>query len=88
MKTDSSTRIGVYVCHCGSNIAGKVNVQEVANFAANLNDVVVSREYKFMCSDPGQKLIKDDIKELGLNRIVIAACSPLMHDKTFKSVLQ
>jgi len=87
MKTDSSKRIGVYVCHCGSNIAGKVNVQQVTDFAANLNDVVVSREYKFMCSEPGQKLIKDDIKEHGLNRVVIAACSPLMHEKTFKTVL-
>lgn len=87
MEKNDSVRIGVYVCHCGSNIAGKVNVADVADNAANINDVVVSREYKFMCSEPGQKLIIDDIKEYNLNRVVVAACSPLMHEKTFKSVL-
>lgn len=81
-------RIGVYTCQCGSNIAGKVDVQKVAEYAATLGDVVVSREYKFMCSDPGQKIIKDDIREYDLNRIVVAACSPLMHEKTFKGVLK
>ena len=88
METNNSERIGVYVCHCGSNIAGKVNCKEVSECAANINNVVVSREYKFMCSDPGQKMIIDDIKEYNLNGVVVAACSPLMHEKTFKSVLK
>lgn len=87
-KNGNTKRIGVYVCYCGSNIGNKVNVTEVAEFASHLNDVVVSREYKFMCSDPGQKIIKDDIKEFNLNGIVVAACSPLMHEKTFRSVLK
>jgi heterodisulfide reductase subunit A len=80
-------RIGVYVCHCGSNIAGVVDVPEVARWAAEtLKDqgVVVAREYKFMCSSPGQELVTDDIKNLGLNRIVVAACSPHLHENTFR----
>ena len=77
-------RIGVYVCHCGSNIAGTVDVDEVARFAQDLDSVVIARDYKFMCSEPGQNLIKDDIKELGLNRIVVASCSPTMHESTFR----
>ncbi|HEX74426.1 MAG TPA: CoB--CoM heterodisulfide reductase iron-sulfur subunit A family protein [Dehalococcoidia bacterium] len=77
-------RIGVYVCHCGSNIASTVNVEEVARFAQDLDSVVVSRDYKFMCSDPGQELIKKDIRELGLNRVVVASCSPTMHETTFR----
>lgn len=81
-------RIGVYVCHCGSNIAGTVDVEEVARFAQGLDSVVVARAYKFMCSDPGQNLIKEDIKELGLNRIVVASCSPTMHELTFRRVCQ
>jgi heterodisulfide reductase subunit A len=81
-------RIGVYVCHCGSNIAGIVDVVEVARWAAeNLRQqgVVVAREYKFMCSSPGQDLIGDDIREQRLNRIVVAACSPHLHEKTFRT---
>jgi len=81
-------RIGVYVCHCGSNIAGTVDVEEVAHFAQGLDGVVVARDYKFMCSDPGQELIKKDIKELELNRIVVASCSPTMHEPTFRRVCQ
>jgi len=87
-KNGKSLRIGVYVCQCGSNIASKVDVQKVADYASKLGDVVISREYKFMCSDPGQNIIKDDIREYNLNRIVVAACSPLMHEKTFKGVLK
>ena len=78
-------RIGVYVCHCGTNIAGTVDVAEVADQAANLDGVVVSRSYKYMCSDPGQDLIKEDVREFGLNRIVVASCSPLMHETTFRA---
>ncbi len=77
-------RMGVYVCHCGSNIANVVDVEAVRDFAAEIDGVVVSRDYKFVCSEPGQALIRDDIKEHNLNRIVVAACSPLMHEKTFR----
>jgi len=77
-------RLGVYICQCGSNIANVVDVEAVRDFAAEIEGVVVSRDYKFMCSDPGQLLIRDDIKKHNLNRIVVAACSPLMHEKTFR----
>src|SRR5512138_2112840 len=81
-------RVGVYICHCGSNIAGTVDVVEVARWAGEKlkhKGVVISREYKFMCSSPGQELIEKDIKELGLNRVVVAACSPHLHEKTFRT---
>jgi heterodisulfide reductase subunit A len=81
-------RIGVYICHCGSNIAGTVDTAEVARFAGELEGVVVARDYKFMCSDPGQDMIKKDIKELGLNRVVVASCSPTMHEPTFRRACQ
>ncbi len=81
-------RIGVYICHCGSNIAGTVDVEEVARFARGLDSVVVSRTYKFMCSEPGQNMIKEDIKNLGLNRVVVASCSPTMHEATFRRACQ
>ncbi len=81
-------RIGVYVCHCGLNIAGIVDVKEVVKDALSLEDVVVARDYIFMCSDPGQEMIKRDISEKGLNRIVVAACSPSMHETTFRRVLR
>ena len=80
-----SERIGVYVCHCGSNIAGVVDVEELSRWAGeNLEDVVVSRDYKFMCSSLGQELIEDDIKKEGLTRVVVAACSPHLHERTFR----
>jgi heterodisulfide reductase subunit A len=81
-------RVGVYICHCGNNIAGTVDVTEVARFAGNLDSVVAARDYKFMCSDPGQNLIKEDIEKLGLNRIVVASCSPTLHEPTFRRVCQ
>jgi heterodisulfide reductase subunit A2 len=80
----SEERIGVYVCHCGTNIAGVVDVAAVSAWAEKLPGVVVSRDYKFMCSSPGQELIEDDIKELGLTRVVVAACSPHLHEPTFR----
>ena len=76
-------RVGVYVCHCGTNIAGTVDVSAVSKYAAGLPGVIVSRDYKYMCSDPGQELIQQDIREHGLNRIVVASCSPLLHEHTF-----
>jgi heterodisulfide reductase subunit A len=81
-------KIGVYVCDCGTNISGKVDVAEVAAFAGTLRNVVVTREYKFMCSDPGQILIQNDIKNLGLDRVVVASCSPLMHEPTFRGACE
>lgn len=88
MNTNGDVRIGVYICHCGTNIAGKVRVPEVVEFAKTLPHVTVAREYKFMCSDPGQDLIKKDIKELGVNRVVVASCSPLMHEVTFRRAVE
>ena len=81
-------KIGFYVCHCGVNIAGKVNVHEVSEFAGGLKNVEVARDYKFMCSDPGQEMIERDISQYGLNRVVVASCSPRLHEKTFQSVCQ
>lgn len=78
-------KIGVYICHCGVNISQTVDVEKVAEIVKKNPSVVVSRTYKFMCSDPGQELIRKDIKDLGLNRIVVAACSPQMHELTFRN---
>lgn len=81
-------RVGVYVCHCGSNIAGVVDVEDVAKWAGELPNVIVSRDYKFMCSSLGQELIEQDIQEQGLTRIVVASCSPHMHEKTFRTATE
>ncbi|MFH1186363.1 MAG: CoB--CoM heterodisulfide reductase iron-sulfur subunit A family protein [Chloroflexota bacterium] len=84
-------KIGVYVCHCGTNIAGTVDVKGVAEWAAarlKHRGVIVGREYKFMCSSLGQELIEKDIKELGLTRVVVAACSPHLHEKTFRTACE
>lgn len=78
-------KIGCYICHCGINIAHRVDVAEVARFAGTLDGVAVARDYKFMCSDPGQEMIEADIHALGLNRVVVASCSPRLHEKTFQS---
>ncbi|MCA9973584.1 MAG: CoB--CoM heterodisulfide reductase iron-sulfur subunit A family protein, partial [Anaerolineales bacterium] len=88
MSDEGKERIGVYVCHCGTNIAGTVNVEDVSVWAGEAladEGVVVSRDYKFMCSSLGQELIQDDIKELGLTRVVVAACSPHLHEQTFRT---
>ena len=77
-------KVGVYVCHCGTNIAGTVDVEAVADFASGLEGVAVARHYAYMCSDPGQELVKEDIRDLGLRRVVVASCSPLMHEHTFR----
>jgi heterodisulfide reductase subunit A len=81
-------RVGVYVCHCGSNIAGTVDVEGLAKWSAEKlghQGVIIARDYKFMCSSLGQELIEKDIKELGLTRVVVAACSPHLHEKTFRT---
>lgn len=84
MSKSEAPRIGVYVCHCGLNIAGVLDCAKLAEFASKLPNVVVARDYRYMCSDPGQELIKKDIKEYKLNRVVVAACSPRMHEPTFR----
>jgi len=80
-------KIGVYVCECGVNIAATVNVPEVIAFARRLPNVTVARQYKYTCSEPGQNMIKDDIQKLGLNRVVVASCSPRMHEPTFQNAV-
>jgi heterodisulfide reductase subunit A len=83
-----SPRIGVYICHCGTNISAKVDCPEVARYAAGLPGVVIARDYKYMCSDPGQDLIKADIAEFKLDRVVVASCSPRMHEPTFRRAIE
>jgi heterodisulfide reductase subunit A len=83
-STQVPPRVGVYVCHCGTNIAGIVDVEAVTQFAASLSDVVVARHYSYMCSDPGQALIAEDIRKEGLNRVIVASCTPNMHEGTFR----
>ena len=80
-------RIGVYVCHCGSNIASVVTPSEVVDYAKDLPGVVIAKEHRYMCSDPGQTLIQADIKEHNLNRVVVGACSVAMHEPTFRSCI-
>lgn len=86
-KLEETPRIGVYVCHCGTNISSKVDVAEVVAFAQELPGVVWAAENKYTCSDPGQQAIVDDAKANGLNRVVVAACSPRMHEGTFQRCL-
>jgi heterodisulfide reductase subunit A len=81
-------RIGVYICHCGKNIAGKVDVKHLSKVFKEYPDVHISRDYIFLCSDTGQELIYEDIKEHKLDRVVIGSCSPLMHLITFQRVLE
>ncbi len=84
MNNNDNVKIGVYVCHCGTNISPRVNVEEVAEHAKSLDGVVIARDYKYMCSDPGQEMIKQDIRDLKLSRVVVASCSPLLHEHTFR----
>ncbi|SEM59407.1 MULTISPECIES: CoB--CoM heterodisulfide reductase iron-sulfur subunit A family protein [unclassified Candidatus Frackibacter] len=80
-------RIGVFVCWCGSNIAGTVDVEKLSEEIGKMPNVAYSCNYKYTCSEPGQEMIKDAIKEHNLNRIVVAACSPRMHEPTFRKTL-
>jgi heterodisulfide reductase subunit A len=84
---ENREKIGVYICHCGSNIAGVVDVEEVARWAKEElgeKGVIISKDYKFMCSSLGQDMIQSDIEKEGLTRVVVAACSPHLHEKTFR----
>ena len=77
-------RMGVFVCWCGANIAENVDCDEVARYCAKLPSVVIARSYKYMCSDPGQKIVTDAIEDLKLTGVVVASCSPRMHEPTFR----
>ncbi len=81
-------RIGVFVCDCGLNIAGTVDTEAVKDYAATLPDVVVAVRNRYTCSDPGQQEIKRHVVEYRLNRVVVASCSPLLHETTFRNCIQ
>jgi heterodisulfide reductase subunit A len=81
-------RIGIFVCHCGSNIAGTVDVQRVVEEIKKFPEVVYALDYKYMCSDPGQELIRDHIREDRLDAVIVAACSPAMHEVTFRKTAE
>ncbi len=81
-------RVGVFVCHCGSNIGGVVDCPKVAEVAQDYPGVVYSVDNKYMCSEPGQELIKKAIKEQNLDRVVVASCSPRMHEPTFRRCVE
>ncbi|UCC58634.1 MAG: hydrogenase iron-sulfur subunit [Candidatus Bathyarchaeum sp.] len=83
-KSNEDIRIGVYVCHCGKNIAGSVDCADVAEYASTLPHVVLSKHNLYTCSDPGQETIKKDVKEHNLNRVVVASCTPRLHEPTFR----
>lgn len=85
-KGKEETRIGVYVCNCGLNIAATVDCEAVAAYAEGLDGVVVSRSDAYLCSEPGQQLIKKDIAE-GINRVVVGSCTPRLHEPTFRKCL-
>jgi heterodisulfide reductase subunit A len=85
MADNEELRIGVYVCSCGSNIGGVINPGEVAEYASHLPGVVLAKQNMYMCGDPGQNMIRQDIINEDLNRIVIAACSVRMHEPTFRA---
>jgi heterodisulfide reductase subunit A2 len=86
-KQAEQPRVGVFVCHCGMNIAGTVDVKQVVEYAKTLPDVVLVKESRYTCADPGQDEIRKSIKEHKLNRVVVAACSPRMHEPTFRKTV-
>lgn len=88
MSDQNKARIGVFICHCGTNIAKMVDIERLKKYATLLPNVVAAYDYKFMCSDPGQNLITESIKKDKLDRVVVAACSPMMHEKTFQKAIQ
>jgi len=84
---EEELRIGVYICHCGSNIAGVIDPEEVVKFAEGLPDVVRATDTLYACADSGQRLIKEDIEKFKLNRVVVSACSVRMHEPTFRGAV-
>ena len=87
IHVQSPMPIGVYVCHCGLNIAGVLNMDELKSFSEKLPDVVIARDLPFSCSDIGQEQIQKDIAELKVDRVVVAACSPRLHEPTFRRAI-
>jgi len=87
LTSTEEPRLGVYICHCGGNISDVVDVQRVADEVAKLSQVVIARTDIFMCSDSGQELILEDIRKEGVNRVVVASCSPQLHEFTFRNAL-
>jgi heterodisulfide reductase subunit A len=85
---EEEPRIGVFVCHCGLNIGAVVDAKAVAEYAATLPNVIVSMDNKYTCSDPGQEEIKKAIKNESLNRVIVASCSPRMHEPTFRKAVE
>jgi heterodisulfide reductase subunit A len=85
---NDAPRIGVYVCQCGMNIAGTVDCDAVAEYAGDLENVVIARTNKYSCSEPGQQIIKDDIHDHKLERVVVASCSPRLHETTFRTAIK
>lgn len=83
-----ASRIGVFICHCGGNISDVIDVRRVAEEAARCRDVVFTTTHMFNCSDPGQALIEQKVREFGLTRVVIAACSPTLHQITFRRTVE
>jgi heterodisulfide reductase subunit A len=81
-------KIGVFICHCGINISQTVDVDKLTEFASGLKGVVVAKNYKYMCSDVGAQLIKDIVKEHNLDALIVASCSPRMHEHTFRGVAE
>src|SRR3990170_7184772 len=86
-ETPETPRVGVFVCHCGLNIAGVIDVKEVVEYAKTLPYVVFAGDNRYSCADPGQEQIRKNIRENKLNRVIVAACSPRMHEPTFRKCI-
>lgn len=81
------TAIGAYICHCGTNISGTVDIEELVKKVGKIKGVRIARDYKYLCSSPGQEIIKNDLGNENLDRIVIAACAPQMHESTYRKIM-
>lgn len=86
-RTEEQPKVGVYICHCGGNISDHVDVKSLRDMVEKLPDVSIARDHPFMCSDPGQELILKDLQEGVVDRVVVASCSPSLHETTFRNVL-
>lgn len=87
-KNSDEKKVGVYICHCGGNISDHVDVQQLAKNVEALDGVAVTHTNMFMCSDPGQELIQEDLKSGKINRVVVASCAPSLHELTFRSAIK
>jgi heterodisulfide reductase subunit A len=83
-KSKDELRIGVFICECGLNIAGSVDCDDVTEYSSKLDNVVVAIKNRYTCADPGQNEIKKAIQEHNLNRVVVASCTPKIHEPTFR----